>query len=320
VESDLLIVGAGPAGCAAAITALETGCSVTLLERKAQLWQQPGETLHPGVEPLLRQLGIWEDVEQQGFHRHEGIWREAKDGKRAFAPYGHDPSGPWLGIQVDRVILNRLLRSRVRDLGGVIFESTCLGFAREADRFAILSDELRLRATMALDASGRQAWLARQLELTPEFHVPGQRLWFGWKRNAPPDLENQPLFVEHSDGWDWLCPLSAQRCSWVTLVRGKGKGGMDYTPRVYRQCAGEDYMLLGDAAFLLDPSLANGVLRALMSGIYAGTLYSHVRAGRIPSEVAAQEYRAWISRFFDKSLVSMKTSPAPRVAAPGLNS
>src|SRR5688572_9328610 len=164
-NSDILIIGAGPAGCAAAITALEAGCRVTLLERKTQPAQQPGETLHPGVEPIFRQLGVWEAVIRQGFHRHRGIWRESVKGIRAFAPYGEDESGVWRGFQVDRVILNRLLRARVTELGGVIVDISQLELIHNSTSLSVAADGISYRAGVILDATGHRAWLAQQLGL-----------------------------------------------------------------------------------------------------------------------------------------------------------
>ena len=74
--SDVLVLGAGPAGCAAAISARLAGMSVTLLDKRCASHRIPGETLHPGVESLFNSLGVIDEVLAQGFHRHSGIWRD----------------------------------------------------------------------------------------------------------------------------------------------------------------------------------------------------------------------------------------------------
>src|ERR1043166_1085718 len=95
--ADLLILGAGPAGCAAAISALQSGMNVALLEAQGSPRLLPGETLHPGVEPIFKQLGIWDSLLEHRFHRHRGIWRESDTRNRIFEPYGSDDNGSWLG-------------------------------------------------------------------------------------------------------------------------------------------------------------------------------------------------------------------------------
>ena len=61
------ILGAGPAGAAAAIAARSEGCPVTLFE-KSRLPRHKvcGEFLSPGVCRLLEQLGLWEEFLRAG--------------------------------------------------------------------------------------------------------------------------------------------------------------------------------------------------------------------------------------------------------------
>lgn len=72
--ADVVIVGGGPAGSAAAIACAGTGLNVVLVERAAFPREAPGETLHPGVESLLERLGVAGAVRAAGFLRHEGTW------------------------------------------------------------------------------------------------------------------------------------------------------------------------------------------------------------------------------------------------------
>jgi len=71
-DPDVVIVGAGPAGTAAAILCAQRGLRVTLLEQAAFPRTRPGETLPPGVEAVLDQLGIAQAINQGGFLRHPG--------------------------------------------------------------------------------------------------------------------------------------------------------------------------------------------------------------------------------------------------------
>ena len=51
----------------------------------------------------------------------------------------------------------------------------------------------------------------------------------------------------HAD-WDWLAPLGDGRCVWVKLRSTSDGDGIDYAWRIFRECAGTGYFLLGDAA------------------------------------------------------------------------
>ena len=88
-DADVAIVGGGPAGAAAALWCARQGLRVVLLERERFPRHRPGETLHPGVEPLFAQLGVAEAVLGAGFTRHLGTW-VSWSGPRRFEPFGAD--------------------------------------------------------------------------------------------------------------------------------------------------------------------------------------------------------------------------------------
>src|ERR1700677_3173603 len=108
---DVLILGGGPAGCAAAIQCAQVGLRVVVAEAKAFPRHRPGETLHPGVEPVLRQLGAMEAVEAAGFPRHEGNWVQWGTPPR-FEAFGRGDEGPWRGFQAWRATFDALLLER----------------------------------------------------------------------------------------------------------------------------------------------------------------------------------------------------------------
>ena len=309
-RTDLLILGAGPAGCAAAIAGLQAWLSACLLEVQAVPRAHPGETLHPGVEPIFRQLGVWEALVAQQFHRHRGLWREGADGARVFEPYGRDEHGPWLGFQVDRVRLSELLRARVAGLGGTIIRVAQVDavLAWEFAVAGVRADGCEYPARFVLDATGRHAWLAEKLGLVAERLEPAQRVLFGWTKEVGSELDGQPVFRQRADGWDWKAPLGDGRCAWAKLRRTSAGGGIDYAWRIFRECAGAGYFLLGDAGCLMDPSAANGVLRAMMSGIYSVHLMEAVLHSAVPVAVAASQYRQWVSLLFDTTRAGHKTA------------
>jgi 2-polyprenyl-6-methoxyphenol hydroxylase-like FAD-dependent oxidoreductase len=121
LDVDVVIVGGGPAGSATAIQCAQAGVRVLLLERSAFPRAAPGETLHPGVLPLLRTLGVAVQVLAADFVRHEGQYTQW-DGPSRFVPFGSDGAGPWRGLQAWRPTFDSLLLARASRLGVRVFQ------------------------------------------------------------------------------------------------------------------------------------------------------------------------------------------------------
>jgi hypothetical protein len=121
VSVDVLVVGGGPAGSAAAIVARELGLSVRLLERQPFPRHRPGETLHPGVGSVLARLGVAERVDAASGLRHEAqrvAWGRGPE----LVPFGSDAGGRWRGYQVAREDLDAILLDRARELGAEVVQ------------------------------------------------------------------------------------------------------------------------------------------------------------------------------------------------------
>lgn len=301
--TDIAIIGAGPAGCAAALRARQAGLRVVILDANARPKSAPGETLHPGIEPLLTQLGVFEQILQAGFHRHRGVWISCGN-KREFVPYGGDANGPWFGIQAERRIFHHILQQATLDAQATLLRNT--------RPESLLIDENRvkgvvvngseLHAAWTVDATGHRAWLAQELKLPVSYYSPPLGVRFGWCHGQSSDLNGQPAFVFRDDGWDWQAPLANNRTAWVELRIGESRDtpppGVKVTWGFRPACAGPGFFLLGDAAVTLDPSSSHGVLRALMSGILCSHLLSGLFDKRASETSILEAYRIWMKEQF----------------------
>lgn len=118
---DIIIVGAGPSGCAAAIWAAKNNLKVLLIEGSAFPRYKPGETLHPGIAVLLSNLEVFDDVKAAAKIRHRGFW--VRNGRSLmYSPYGEDHRGKWEGFQIMRKDLDCVLLNRVRLLNVEILQ------------------------------------------------------------------------------------------------------------------------------------------------------------------------------------------------------
>src|ERR1700733_6812234 len=115
MDFDLLIVGAGPAGCAAAIRAARGGLRVALIEKAAFPRDLPGEALHPDAGHLFEELGVSEAISRAGFISYPG-WIRSHSNERSFIPFG-DESGLRFGFQAWRSELDSILLDHARCTG-----------------------------------------------------------------------------------------------------------------------------------------------------------------------------------------------------------
>jgi 2-polyprenyl-6-methoxyphenol hydroxylase-like FAD-dependent oxidoreductase len=119
---DVIVIGGGPAGCATAIWCAQQNLRVAILEEQSFPRHRPGETLHPGINSLFKQLGIDKSIEAANFLRFTGQW-VTWGGDTHFQNFGEDEKGAWLGYQALRSHLDSILLDRARELGVMVILS-----------------------------------------------------------------------------------------------------------------------------------------------------------------------------------------------------
>ncbi|UUU38845.1 NAD(P)/FAD-dependent oxidoreductase [Streptomyces sp. NBC_00162] len=325
VDADVLIAGAGPAGCAAAIVCAAGGLRTVLADRAAGPRARPGEALHPGVESLLRRL-VPEGFDRVVGARHEGIsvgWGRAP----SFEPFGRDPDGPWRGFQVDRQGLDALLLERARGLG-VDVRPSCRVLAPLLDGDAVVGAHTReagpIRARTVIDATGSARWLGRALGVAPQVRSPRLLIQYGYAAGSCPTRDAAPAIVADGTGWTWTARVGATRYQWMRLdfvpvqrsrtwlpdefarltPQGTARAA-DVTWRLSPAAAGPGWFAVGDAAARLDPASSHGVLRALLSGWTAGCATAAALDGALDPREAAAMYQGWLHSGFEQDIARL---------------
>jgi flavin-dependent dehydrogenase len=70
--------------------------------------------------------------------------------------------------------------------------------------------------------------------------------------------------------------------------------------------AGPGYFIAGDAAAAVDPASSHGILRAILSGIMAGSFAARTIRHRIDEATAARCYKEWVSRLFNHDVTRLR--------------
>lgn len=225
-NTDVLIIGAGPAGTVAAALLRKKGHDCIILERGTFPRFSIGESLLPQCMEFLEEADMLGSVRAQRFQDKVGAvfsWDGALSG---FDFREQFSSGAWSEtFEVQRATFDQTLAMRAEELGvRILFAHTvqsvdsvvgaCSVVATDGDKV-----ERRFRAKFILDASGFGRVLPRLLDLDAPSDFPVRRSLFTHieDRIGNAEFERDKILItihpEHADIWYWLIPFSNGRSS-----------------------------------------------------------------------------------------------------------
>jgi flavin-dependent dehydrogenase len=171
---EVAIVGAGPAGSAAAIYLARLGAHVVLVDRAAFPRDKPcAEYLSPACEPLLRELGVLDEVEATAPARLRGFRIYTPNGASFRGDFAgtRDANGHALfetGFAIPRMRLDAALVNAARRAGVEVREGWRLAqITRGEDGISSLTPTTGspLTTQIVLAADGVHSTIARRLRL-----------------------------------------------------------------------------------------------------------------------------------------------------------
>ena len=219
-QCDVVVLGGGPAGAAAAITLARAGRLVAVLEKSQYDQPRIGETLSPAARSPLARLGVWDQFLNAGHAASPSIlsvWGgdTVVENHFIFNPYGN-------GWHLDRTAFDAMLAAAARRAGAQLFcgvdVTSCAPATAEPPRsrwrieFAHRHQIHQLHATSVIDATGRVAAMARRqgAHRVAADHLVGLVVILETDRLT--DKHEAATLVEAAeDGWWYSAPLPGAR-------------------------------------------------------------------------------------------------------------
>lgn len=152
---DIAIIGAGSAGCAAALSLLLYSPLRVVVMDRLSAREKPGETVPPSIIGLLEYLNTDESFYRSGHLKTYGsasAWGREKLLTRAivFDTEGH-------GWHLDRRVFERSLQDEVRKRGGCLHEASVRSLQRQGNGWSLQVESsgrsTTLKTRFVLDAS-----------------------------------------------------------------------------------------------------------------------------------------------------------------------
>lgn len=174
---DVAIVGAGPAGCAAAISIGDFAPELSLClvgpelfvaevpdGHQSEAQARIGESVPPQIEPILAHLGLSASFAADGHlpsYRTASAW-----GSEALIANEFFFQPQQLGWRLDRARFDRMMLAAASTHIAARVTAWAAGLSRRGEGWSLaLDDGLRIAARFIVDATGRSATLARAIGL-----------------------------------------------------------------------------------------------------------------------------------------------------------
>lgn len=316
LTADVAVLGGGPAGAVFAIRMAQLGHDVCLIERARFPRPRLGESLTPGVLPMLASVGAAAAVEAAAFPRVSRVATNWDGGEAERL----DPRAE--GMLVDRGRFDAILLDRARAVGvRVLQPAHARAIAQDDAGWKLRIEEdagvTDLHAGFLADATGRTCALPARRRMTGPRTIALYGYWTG------AGLPDHPRIEAGENAWYWGVPIPDGSYNTLVFVdpaelRGGPAAGLDArlqallavsglaaglrearlraparaadaTPYVDEACVSESHIKIGDAGLALDPLSSSGVQKAIQTAL-SGAIVTNTLRRRPEGAAAALQY------------------------------
>jgi geranylgeranyl reductase family protein len=294
LQTDVLVVGLGPGGSCAALTAAAAGAKVIAVERRKEI----------GV-PV--QCAEFVPLPMGKYALASGVFQQHVSGMTTILPSGEKVVADFPGIMIDRARFDQALARRAADAGATEMLEASFESVDPQRSIATVSragERMEIRFRVLVAADGPHSRVAQSLGLarletvdTRQYTVPLLR------RHAHTDIW---LSADYPGGYAWLFPkggvanlglgldtklapdLKAPLDALHLQIAGTGLIGMDILGRtggaipvggLRERLVVGNALFVGDAAGLTHPITGAGIAAAVISGEAAGASIARLLDG-----------------------------------------
>ncbi|HOZ95955.1 MAG TPA: NAD(P)/FAD-dependent oxidoreductase [Niabella sp.] len=219
IKTDVLIIGAGPAGTVAGALVNKAGFNVYVVEKMKFPRFVIGESLLPRCMEALEEAGLLESVLQQGFQRKTGA-KFVRDGVICDYSFSDQFTDGWdHAYQVTRADFDLALANGLQAQGvPVHYETsvTAIQFREDGSSITTLVDadgqEAQVEARFIIDASGYGRVIPRLFGLERPSNLPPRKALFVHIKDENRQMDDEPdritIVVHKPDVWVWIIPFA----------------------------------------------------------------------------------------------------------------
>lgn len=335
LETDVAVVGAGPAGSTTARFAAKGGAKVIMIEKRQEIGS-PVRCAEGISKPLLEKIDLKLDSKD--------VARQVK-GAKIVSPAGHvltiseKQAGNEVGIVLDRVFFDKHLAKLAADAGAeILLKTSAVGLLRNNGRIAGVravspEGELEIRAKCVVGADGFESQIGRWGGIDTTLSPADITTCFQYRLT---NIDIDPDYCEFTigsmapGGYVWIFPKNEDTANvglgiqlkqlkkpgevkaaldrFISKDRRLSKGKpLDMVAGAVSICApldktvADNLILVGDSARQIDPITGGGISNGCIAGRIAGeTLAAATKAGDFSSQYLQRYEQGWRDVLEDK--------------------
>lgn len=345
-QFEVVVAGAGPSGCAAAIALKQAGINVCIADREYDGSHKVGESVPGASVRLLGRLGIngveelLSEADYKKCRANASAWGSDE---WVFQSGIHNPEGG--GYHVNRRAFDEALLAKAKSLGipfynAMVDSAAKIEYEDASHLFRIGfkdSSSEDIFAEWLIDATGRKTAVGRKFGLHRD-KIDDQMAAVNWISVPDTDTDHATRIKSVEDGW-WYTSLLPDKSRVIgfqgqpetvaTLHKNRelfferlnSAGILPYKPEpamIIQQAASEagvakpqsvtadGLICVGDAALSFDPLSSQGIFFALYSGIRGAETLIECLASPDNKDKALALYQNTVERIFIENQKSRK--------------